>query len=194
MSTNTTKNYHHGDLQATLLATAMRMLERGEEFSLRAVARKAGVSQTAPYRHYADRAALESALAAQGFRDLKADLLGDNKAPMSVARLGDFAVAYVAFALRRPTLFRLMFGNKCDDTNDERVRATAELHTLLAVALARVFPDADAPALATAAWGLVHGLAFLHLDGKLAAGNPAETSARVRGALMAILSVGAKGR
>ena len=47
----------------------MQMLENGEAFSLRAVARSAGVSPTAPYRHFADRDALESALAAEGFTD-----------------------------------------------------------------------------------------------------------------------------
>ncbi|MGU3498344.1 TetR/AcrR family transcriptional regulator [Mycobacterium sp. C31M] len=52
----------------------MGMLERGEAFSIRAVAREAGVSPTAPYRHFPDREALESAVAAQGLRDLKIDL------------------------------------------------------------------------------------------------------------------------
>jgi len=187
---STSPRYHHGDLRETLLATAMKMLERDEAFSLRAVARRAGVSQTAPYRHFTDRAALESALAATGFRDLKADLVGARKRSPSVEQLGDFAVAYVAFALRRPALFRLMFGDKCDDANAERVRATAELHELLAVALAKLFPAADASALATACWGLVHGLAFLHLDGKLAAGDRDEVAARVRKAVAAIFAVG----
>ncbi len=52
----------------------MRMLEDGEQFSLRAVAREAGVSPTAPDRHFTDRDALESALATQGLRELTADL------------------------------------------------------------------------------------------------------------------------
>ncbi len=63
VSTSLRSGYHHGDLRATLLSTAMRMLEDGEQFSLRAVAREAGVSPTAPDRHFTDRDALESALA-----------------------------------------------------------------------------------------------------------------------------------
>lgn len=189
MSTSTRDTYHHGDLRATLLTTAMTMLEEGETFSLRAVARRAGVSPTAPYRHFADRDALESALAAEGFRDLKTDLVATRDLPRTTADLIDLGVAYVDFALRRPALFRLMFGNQCDDSNDQRVRAAAELHDLLALALARVFPDStDTAPLALACWGLVHGLACLHLDGKLPASPPTEVADRVRSALTAVLS------
>lgn len=173
----------------------MRMLEKGESFSLRAVARRAGVSPTAPYRHFADRGALESALATEGFRALEADLARSQQLPASVEGLFEFGVIYVDFALRRPALFRLMFGGPCDDTNDERVRATAELHEWLALALTRVFPDADASALSTACWSLAHGLAFLHLDGKLSSTPRSAVAPRVRAAFHAIFAArGAPGR
>ena len=182
---STRARYHHGDLRAALLSTAMEMLEQGETFSLRAVARRAGVSPTAPYRHFADRGALESALASQGFRDLKDDLMEGRDLPRSVDDLADFGVAYVDFALRRPALFRLMFGNECDDSSDERVRESGDLHKLLALALGNVFPGADTDALATASWSLVHGLAFLHLDGKLSGDQVEE---RVRASFAALFS------
>lgn len=166
----------------------MSMLEAGEPFSLRAVARRAGVSATAPYRHFADRAALESALAARGMEDLKRDLLAVGL-PSSPEDLADLAVAYVHFALRRPDLFRLMFGNECDTEDDARVQAAAGLHELLEGAMARLFPGQDPEALAAAAWGLAHGLAFLHLDGKLAATPASEMDDRVRGAVRAIVAV-----
>lgn len=189
MSTSRRSSYHHGDLRAALITSAMQMLEEGEAFSLRAVARRAGVSATAPYRHFADRDALESALAAEGFADLKADLLARRDLPSTPEDLADLGVAYVDFALRRPALFRLMFGNECDDADDQRVRAAADLRDLVALAVSRVFPaaGADGPSLALAGWGLVHGLACLHLDGKLPASPPAEVEARVRGAFLAIL-------
>ncbi|OQR63562.1 TetR family transcriptional regulator [Streptomyces maremycinicus] len=190
MSTSGKSGYHHGDLRAALLSTAMEMLEGGEPFSLRAVARQAGVSPTAPYRHFKDRDALESALAVEGFRDLLADLGGGRDLPASLPDLAEFAVAYVAFALRRPALFRVMFGKPCDDADDERVKAADALHELMADALNRVFPDADASALATAGWGLAHGLACLYLDGKLQATSGEEVADRVRSALLAITSVG----
>ncbi|QSQ15691.1 TetR/AcrR family transcriptional regulator [Myxococcus landrumensis] len=188
MSTSSKAGYHHGDLRAALLEAAMQMLEEGEPFSLRAVARRAGVSPTAPYRHFADREALESALATEGFRDLKARLTEGRALPSSAAELAELGVAYVHFALQRPALFRLMFGQPCSDASDQRVQAAAELHELLALVLGRVFPDADVPSLATAAWGLVHGLAFLHLDGKLATTPRKDVATRVRSAFEAILS------
>ncbi|MGV9541595.1 TetR/AcrR family transcriptional regulator [Nocardia beijingensis] len=190
MSTSEKSGYHHGDLRAALLSTAMEMLEAGEPFSLRAVARRAGVSPTAPYRHFKDRDALESALAVEGFRDLLADLGEGRNPPASLADLAEFAVAYVAFALRRPALFRVMFGKPCDDADDERVKAADALHELLADALDQVFPEADASALASGGWGLAHGLACLHLDGKLQATSGEEVAERVRGAFLAIASVG----
>ncbi|AGC45338.1 TetR family transcriptional regulator [Myxococcus stipitatus DSM 14675] len=194
MSTSSKGGYHHGDLRAALLEAAMQMLEEGEPFSLRAVARRAGVSPTAPYRHFADREALESALATEGFRELKARLTEGRALPASASELAELGVAYVHFALERPALFRLMFGQPCSDTHDERVQAASELRDLLALLLAHIFPEADAPSLATAAWGLVHGLAFLHLDGKLPATPRKDVAIRVRTAFEAILSANAPRR
>jgi AcrR family transcriptional regulator len=188
MSTSGRGTYHHGDLRAALLATAMHMLEQGGPFSLRAIARQAGVSPTAPYRHFADREALESALAAEGLRDLRADLLADRDLPTTVAELAEFGVAYVQFALRRPALFRLMFGSECDTEDDDRVRAAAAIHDLLAKVVSGVFPDADPAALATAGWGLVHGLAFLYLDGKLTSTSADDVADQVRSSFAAILA------
>jgi AcrR family transcriptional regulator len=164
----------------------MRMLENGEQFSLRAVAREAGVSPTAPYRHFTDRDALESALAAQGLRDLTADLASDGALPTTPEDLADLAVAYVEFALRRPALFRVMFGNACDEGSEERVQAAAAIHDLLRAAASNVLPDADPDALACAGWAMAHGMAYLHMDGKLAAHSPEEVADRVRTAFSAI--------
>lgn len=186
MPTTTREAYHHGDLRSALLRAAMAMLEAGEPFSLRAVARRAEVSQTAPYRHFADREALESALAVQGFRDLRLRLSLDGSPAASEDGLVEFAAAYVLFALERPALFTLMFGRECDDGNDERVLAAAELRELLAGSLRGLFPDADHDALATALWSVTHGLAFLHLDGKLPSGSTREVAERVRDSIAAL--------
>ena len=172
--------YHHGDLRAALLATATQLLEEGEPFSLRAVARGAGVSPTAPYRHFSDREALESAVAVDGFRRLRA-VLAEPGAPTSTHDLGDLAVRYVEFALDHRAV-----------SDDDRVVAAGQLRELLGGALAGVFPGVDPQAqrdLAIGSWALVHGLAFLHLDGKLPAHPRAEVSARVRRALAAVLAV-----
>lgn len=186
--TTTKASYHHGDLRAALLTTAMDMLERGEQFSIRAVAREAGVSPTAPYRHFPDRDALESALAAQGLRDLKDDLTRGRELPCTIGELADLGVAYVEFALRRPALFRLMFGNECDHESDERVRAAAAVHELLATAITRVFPASDPIDLALGGWGLVHGLAYLYLDRKLSSSSIEDVAAQVRSSFIAVLT------
>ena len=188
MTTTTTRStYHHGDLRAALVAAGLAMLEAGEPFSLRALARQAGVSPTAPYRHFPDRDALESALAVRGMQDLMVALAPNGQTPATSEEVAELGVRYVRFALARPALFRLMFGRECDDQDDERVRAAAALHDYLATVLGHVFPNADADALATAGWSLAHGLAFLHLDGKLANSDPAAVDARVRAAYSAVL-------
>lgn len=187
------KSYHHGDLRAALLKAAIELLESGEPFSMRAVARRAGVSQTAPYRHFADRKALDGAVAVAGFRDLAADLAAaleaapEGAAPADI--LGSLGVAYVLFALKRPAEFRIMFGNECDDADADRVLAAAQLHAVLDDVLAGLFPQADVPNLAIAFWATAHGLAFLHLDGKLRPENLGEVEARVRAATSAVLSM-----
>src|SRR6202140_2872056 len=143
--------YHHGDLRAALVRAAIELLdERGEtELSLRAVARRAGVSPAAPYRHYADREALVSAVAAVGYRELAGRLAAAHPSPSSPAQLASVAVAYVEFALDRPALFRIMFGEPCDRDNDERVAATAAVSLFVRSIVEKSFPQAEADAFAT---------------------------------------------
>jgi AcrR family transcriptional regulator len=181
--------YHHGDLSAALVRAALELLEEHGEgaLSLRAVARRAGVSAAAPYRHYADRESLVSAVAAVGYRELAERLSEAHPAPTSQKQLGRVATAYVQFALERPALFRLMFSEPCDRDNDERVAATAAVTGYVRGIVERVFPAGDAEALATAVWALVHGLAFLHLDGKLEATTPTGVAACVTASIQALL-------
>lgn len=182
--------YHHGDLRSACVSAALELLEEGgaTALSLRAVARRAGVSPAAPYRHYADREALVSAVAAVGYRELAERLAAAHPAPSTPEQLASVAVAYVQFALEQPALFRIMFGEPCDRDNDERVAATAAVALYLREIVARCFPQADAEALAPAIWALVHGLAFLHLDGKLDAATPSAVAERVTAAVRGLLS------
>ena len=186
-SASSQHRYHHGNLRRALIDAAVEMLEQGESFSLRAVARSAGVSQTAPYRHFSDRAKLESAVAAQGFQALGEELFLGQQGPTTPEDLADFAVGYVHFALERPRMFRLMFGSECDDQNDERVQAAAFLQVTLTDKLRAIYPDASVDKLAVGLWSTAHGLAFLHLDGKLPADPPEEMYDRVRSAFLAVL-------
>jgi AcrR family transcriptional regulator len=187
--------YHHGDLRAECVRAAVELLEESGEtaLSLRAVARRAGVSPAAPYRHYADREALVSAVAAVGYRELAGRLAAADPFPSTPEQLASVAVAYVQFALDRPALFRMMFGEPCDRDNDERVAATAAVSLYVRGIVERAFPDTDAEAMATAIWALVHGLAFLHLDGKLEAPTPSAVADRVTAAIQALLATDPRG-
>ncbi|MCX5166619.1 TetR/AcrR family transcriptional regulator [Streptomyces antibioticus] len=184
--------YHHGDLRAACLRAARELLEEDGSagLSLRAVARRAGVSATAPYRHYADREALVSAVAAEGYRELAQDLAAAHPAPSTPDDLAAVAVAYVRFALDHPALFRAMFAEPCDPTSEERVAATAAISQYVQGIVRDAFPGADdTGALATTVWALVHGLAFLHLDGKLDASTPEIVADQVRSSVSALFTV-----
>jgi AcrR family transcriptional regulator len=182
--------YHHGDLRAACLRAAMELLEESgaTALSLRAVARRAGVSPAAPYRHYANREALISAVAAVGYGELAGYLATAHPSPSTPDDLAAVAVAYVQFALQRPALFRVMFGEPCDPDSNERVAAVTAISEYVGAIVRRCFADSDPEALSTAIWALVHGLAFLHLDGKLDTSSPAVVSDRVRAAVHAVLT------
>ncbi|WP_017588921.1 TetR/AcrR family transcriptional regulator [Nocardiopsis ganjiahuensis] len=177
--------YHHGDLRAACLRAARELLEEsgGSGLSLRAVARRAGVSAAAPYRHYADRDELLSAVAGEGYRELAGYLAAAHADPETVDDLTGVAAAYVRFAVEHPALFRVMFVEPCDPDDEGRARATAALWEYVTGVAEKVFPGSDTDALATAVWALVHGLAFLHLDGKLEAGSPEVIDRNVRAAV-----------
>ncbi|MFF2697168.1 TetR/AcrR family transcriptional regulator [Streptomyces cyaneofuscatus] len=182
--------YHHGDLRAACLRAARELLEEDGSagLSLRAVARRAGVSATAPYRHYADREALVSAVAAEGYRELAGSLAQAHPAPSTPDELAAVAVAYVQFALEHPALFRAMFAEPCDPTSAERVAATEAISQYVRTIVGATFPDVDADALSTTVWALVHGLAFLHLDGKLDTSTPEAVAAQVNSAVHALFN------
>ncbi|WP_431969843.1 TetR/AcrR family transcriptional regulator [Nocardia sp. bgisy134] len=193
MATSTT-SYHHGDLPNALIRATVELLEEGGagELSLRAAARRAGVSTAAPYRHFADRTALLSAVAAVGYRDMAAHLAAANAAPTTAEDLAAIAIAYVQFALSRPGLFRVMFAEPCDPTSPERVAAAAAINEYVKYIVQQAFPAAEPEGMATAVWALVHGLAFLHLDGKYDSSSPEVVADRVRTAVYAVL--GASGQ
>ncbi|MEU0034148.1 TetR/AcrR family transcriptional regulator [Streptomyces sp. NPDC006333] len=182
--------YHHGDLRAACLRAARELLEEdgSAALSLRAVARRAGVSATAPYRHFADRDALVSAVAAEGYRELATNLAKAHPSPTTVDDLAAVAVAYVQFALDHPALFRAMFAEPCDPTSEERVAATAVISEYVQNIVRSAFPGSDVGALSTTVWALVHGLAFLHLDGKLDASTPEIVARQVRAAVTALFT------
>jgi AcrR family transcriptional regulator len=169
--------YHHGDLRRSLIEAAESLLaERGiDAFSLREVARRAGVSPAAPAHHFGDGAGLLAAVSTLGFQELAQSLIdGQRRAGRDPrARLVGQGVGYVRFALRQPGRFRLMFRpGKLREDEALVVAATAAFGQLEngIRALCGIVPAAplDAPARAAllAMWSIVHGFAHLAIAGR----------------------------
>ena len=158
--------YHHGDLRASVLRAAAELIEKKgvDALSLREVARRAGVSHNAPYRHFRSRGALLAALAVAGFERFRKELADAEQAGGLRAR----GEAYIRFALARPQHFRLMFGPGLDSAVDANLheQATRTFGGLQQAISAHA--GKEAPYAAIAAWALVHGLSHLLLDQKLA--------------------------
>src|SRR3982750_2168770 len=111
--------YHHGDLRRALIDTALTMVteEGAWNFTLREVARRAGVSHAAPYNHFEDKAALLAEVAALGFQALRHALEPAAGGHPRSARqaLAGVAAAYVRFGVEHPAHYRLMFGAELAD-------------------------------------------------------------------------------
>ncbi len=166
------RSYHHGDLRKTLLETCCaHIASQGTEgLSLRALAREAGVSPTAPYRHFDSRHALLAALATEGFEELAASMravaLDD---PLQA--FFDCALSYIRYAASHPVKYHLMFGDVIGDfSGHEELTAAAwdcyaRLEQVLQVGLdsGDLRPD-NLEELCGTVWALVHGMAGLTIS------------------------------
>lgn len=170
--------YHHGNLRAALLETAGEIIRVTglHGLSLRDVARNAGVSNMAPYRHFDSKAALVAALAEEGFHDLTAAIKSAkaNAGAAPQAQLQAAGVAYVIFAAKHPAEFRLMFGPReqygdAPQVKEASRRSYQELYDCIAACQAEglLNRDANPEAIGQTAWALVHGLATLIVDGAI---------------------------
>lgn len=169
--------YHHGALRRTVIETAMSMLneESGWQFTLREVARRAGVSHTAPYKHFPDKAALLAEMALIGFDRLREALMAAIQPSAASLRAKFIAVAqaYVRFGTANPALYRLMFSEDAGKAGSVHLsqRALAAFGVLLDL-LERgqaegVLRPRDVRGQAAACWAQVHGLTLLTIDGLL---------------------------
>ena len=165
------KGYHHGDLRRAILAAAVEAIgESGiDGWSLRELARNAGVSHAAPAYHFGDKAGVLTALAAEGFTML-ADALEAAEPDFLAAGL-----AYVDFAIKHPVHFGVMFQPGVYRADDEAVRhAGTRAHDVLSRgAYAVASPTSSSEHKVLAAWSIVHGFASLWISG--AFGMPPDT-------------------
>ncbi len=180
--------YHHGDLRAALLDAALDLLAEGQEPSLRAVARRAGVSPMAPYRHYADRESLLAAVAVRGVEGLRAVLEAADAGAEPGHGLVAQAVAYVRYAVEHPVLFRLTFGPA--RPVGEVCEASQQVRAVLLERLAAEAPERFSPEFAVGCWAVIHGLAMLVLDGLLQETDPDPLNGLVQRAVEAMVGCG----
>ena len=160
------RTYRHSNLPNALRAASRAILDEAgpESVGLREAARRVGVSATAAYRHFTNKEDLLASVAAEGFRELAAAMEAAATGPDPLIGVG---LAYVEFALQKRGLFRLMFGPllveraKYPGLNDA---AGAVFSLLERIVVADERPRNE-NASAMAAWGLVHGLSSLFIDG-----------------------------
>lgn len=163
------------DLRQTLLKVSLDLIAREglEAFSMREVARRAGVSHQAPYHHFPDREAILAALVADGFQRLRSsaeDAMHGLSDPVS--RLTAMGKAYISFALKHAAHFKLMFRSELvrSEKHPEAQACAQDAFGLLVATVGEVAAAkgrGDSQALVLAAWSMVHGFATLALEGKL---------------------------
>lgn len=170
--------YHHGDLKNTLIDVALAHISRdgAGSLSLREVARDAGVSHSAAYRHFANKENLLVAIAEQGFRQL-----GETLGAAAQAHAGDPAralqatgVAYVEFAISHPEHLQVMFGGSiaCPSDYPSLVAAGDETYAALTRTVAEgsklgQLRSGDDAMIALTCWATVHGLSQLIAGGQI---------------------------
>lgn len=163
MAKKTTKTYHHGDLREALIKAGRAILEKDGigALTLRACARKAGVSHAAPQHHFASISNLLGEIAATGFEDfVKALDKGAARSSSPVEKLKAMGHSYVAFARERPAVYQLMFG--AVPLSSERLQSAKEAAwEQLANAVSEAAGPEDKEAKAIQVWSTVHGFATL---------------------------------
>jgi len=179
----TPHSYHHGNLKQALLLASLELIRKAgaQGFTLREVARRAGVSHNAPYRHFRGKEALLAALAAEGFDRLTAAMTkAAESASGALERFRASGRGYVEFALRYPQHFAVMFevpwrSAAYSETQAAGERAFGTLVRYVEACQAdHLLPAGDAKPFALLAWSIVHGVAKLAISGRLPRSGAAE--------------------
>ena len=169
--------YHHGNLRRALLDEALATIRTDgvDAVTLREIGARLGVSRTALYRHFADKQALFTAVATEGFRALREQLVaGWNEGGGGPASLQAMGVAYLRFAVANPSHYRVMFSRFLDREPHDPELATEGFGAFQALVDSVVdlqrdgfLRDDDTLLLARYIWSVVHGVAMLTIDGQL---------------------------
>jgi AcrR family transcriptional regulator len=163
------KTYHHGDLRRALLDAAREEITANgaQSLTLASLARRAGVAQSAPYRHFVDRDDLLFAVAAEGFQEFSAALRHAAESGGDDGYVRPMAAAYLRFGEQNVELYRLMFASRLvpDAAPDSPLSQAAEESYQLLLAGVSVRDRSGPLRSATAVWAQLHGLVMLKADG-----------------------------
>jgi len=187
--------YHHGNLAESLLNAVDELAtEFGmEAVTLRACAKRVGVSPSSAFRHYTDKRALLTAFATRAINQLS-ESIAQAKARASNEDDDAFTVvclAYIAFALEKPAYFRAMWSEETIYTSDESYVAGAEaLWAQLKGGFGETIEDDDPDEFSSEellVWSSVHGLANLFVDGPLWKGHSTKKKLKQAKAMIQVL-------
>jgi len=171
------KPYHHGDLRRVLIDAALKLAEEGgpEAVSVREAARRAGVSAGAPFRHFASRDTLMTAVAEEAQRRFRAEIehaLAEAPADDPLKRFRSFGLAYLRWAMKNPAHFEIISSGRHFDHDGAAAlsRDNAELIALTERLLTDAFEKGqlrpvDLKQVKIAGRALVYGFARMNVDG-----------------------------
>ena len=167
-------SYRHGNLREAILLTSLQVIEEVgvSGLSIREVAKKAGVTHQAPYRHFSDMEALLAAFAQDGFEKLYTHMSESiSKEIKPIEKLLKLGTAYFSWAAEHPDHFRLMFSQNIPEfeTSPDLKRAADQILELVLTVVqenqeAKNINNKDTRSIARQLWSAIHGTSLLFID------------------------------
>ena len=171
------RRYHHGNLRNALIIAAAELIEENgsTDFAMIDAARRAGVSNAAPYRHFSDRDDLLAAVCQLGFMALgeRTAAVAAEYPPGSRACIIALGRTYISFLAEHPAFHSLMWGEQSRGALPEESAQDAPVGFYILVEAVRDWCEArnveatDPLELAIKLWGVAHGLALLAMNGQI---------------------------
>lgn len=191
------RGYHHGSLKQALVEAGIELLAEGgpSALTLAEAARRAGVTQAAPYRHFSGRDALLADIARQGFETfgMQVEAAWDEGRPDARAAMRAMCAAYLKFAREETGLYAAMFGRAATLADPLAGGAADHALEILWRAVVAWLQEAKAPAqgarhVALQIWALSHGVAMLTISGHFDPAKTADPMAVLEGAVEGVMA------